>query len=163
MSFPLHCWRYQFRVDIAGADRHNLPDCLEGEELALFDFVDREQAYEQIRSGLWVVEGSFMAPYQAFAHDLGVISAYVFQIVKGVEVAERFVSEAVSDDARAWKVVARQGEWVKFPLVVGELDDGRFQVDMDADDLDVIRAQWSGYPLWFQDGMRRKHPLLRVL
>lgn len=162
-TFPVNAWRYHMRVPILGLERQNLPDCLEHEELAMWQFVDREEAYAQIRAGEWSLDAAFMEPYQAFASDLAVISLYLFKIIRGIEVAERFVSRTHSDDARAWKVVARQGEWVKLPLDVSRDAEGRFHVDPDAEDLEVIRARWSTYPRWFQDGMRRKHPVLRVL
>lgn len=151
------------QLPLVGMERQNLPECLVHEELALWEFVEREDAYAQMRAGEWNIEASFMAPYAGFAGDLAVISLYLFKIVSGVEIAERFVSETRSDDARAWKVVARQGDWVKLPLIVTEDDLGAFHVDQDADDLEVVRARWSTYPLWFQDGMRRKHPVLRSL
>lgn len=163
MTFPLNCWRYHARIDIEGSDRRNLADCLEAESLGLWAFTDKEQAYAAIRDGRWLIEGSFSSPYPTFAQDLAVVSVYLFQIVRGVELVERFISESESDDVRAWKVVARQGEWVKVPLVVGRADDDRFHVDLDADDLEVIQSRWSDYPLWFHDGMRRKYPVLRDL
>ena len=164
MTFPLNCWRYHARIEIDGSDRRNLPDCLESETLSLWEFTEKDDAYTQIRDGQWLIEGAFSSPYQAFAQDLAVVSVYLFQIVRGVEIVERYVSETQSDDVRAWKVVARQGEWVKVPLLVRE-DAGaqKFHVDLDADDLDVIRSRWTDYPLWFHDGMRRKYPVLRDL
>ncbi|MDJ0975836.1 MAG: hypothetical protein QNJ98_15355 [Planctomycetota bacterium] len=162
-SFPVNAWRYHMRIPIRGLERQNLPDCLEHEELAMWQFISREDAYAQIQAGEWQMEASFMEPYQAFAKDLAVISLYLFKIIRGIEVAERFVSETVSDDARAWKVIARQGEWVKVPLIVTQDEGRRFHVDPDQEDLEVIRARWATYPLWFQDGMRRKHPTLRAL
>ena len=162
-TYPLNAWRYFLRVDVNGADRQNLPDCLEAEDLALFGFLPREEVYEQIRSGALVLAASGHVPFQSFASDLAVLSMYLFQVIKGVEVAERHVAEDEVDDVRAWKIVARQGEWVKIPLCVSCDDDGRFHVDEEADDLEIIRARWASYPLWFQDGMRRKHPSLRAL
>ena len=162
-TFPLHAWRYHMHVPILGLERQNLPDCLEHEELRMWEVMDREEAFAQIRAGEWRFEASFMEPYQAFASDLAVISLYLFKIIRGIEVAERFVSETEVDDARAWKIVARQGDWVKVPLDVTRDAEGRFQVDPDLEDLEVVRARWADYPLWFQDGMRRKHPVLRAL
>ena len=164
-DFPKHAWRYHLRLRIEGTDRNNLPDCLEDEELALFHYLSREEVYSQVRDGELVFAQSLDGPLPMFAQDLAVLSVYLFQIVKGVEVAERWVGPTEIDDVRAWKVIARQGEWVKVPLRVAERPDepGAFDVDPDAEDLDVMGAQWETYPQWFQDGMRRKHPTLRRL
>ncbi len=150
-------------IPVRGRERQNLPDGLEQEELHMWQVMEREEAFAQMRAGDWRFEASFTEPYQAFASDLAVISLYLYKIVRGIEVAERFVSETTVDDARAWKIVARQGDWVKVPLDVTRDEDGRFQVDPDVEDLVVVRARWTDYPLWFQDGMRRKHPALRAL
>lgn len=162
-TFPLTVWHYRLHLEIEGADRYNLPDALEGEDLLLFESVPRETAYEQIREGFLSYDVSFREPRPAFVEDLTILSMYLFQIVRGLEVAQRYVSKDVSDDARAWKVVARRGEWVKLPLVIARPHAGLVRVDEEADDLTVIRARWEDYPRWFQDGMRRKHPSLRSL
>lgn len=164
-EFPQHAWRYLLRLRIEGTDRNNLPDCLEEEELALFHYMARDEVYRQIRNGELTFSQSLTAPLPAFAEDCAVLSVYLFQIVKGVEVAERWPDAEHIDDVRAWKVIARQGEWVKVPLRVEARDDEDepFRVDPDAEDLDVMGAQWETYPRWFQDGMRRKHPTLRRL
>jgi hypothetical protein len=162
-AFPLTAWRYHLRLEVTGSDVRNLPDALEEEDLALFRFLPREKALEQIREGLLEFRADLDAPLQAFPEDLAILSLYLFQVVKGIEVAQRYVSPSESDDARAWKVLARRGEWVKVPLRVGRDDEGGYHVDEDADDLEVISARWATYPLWFQDGMRRKHPTLRAL
>lgn len=164
-DFPKHAWRYHLRLRIEGTDRNNLPDCLEDEDLALFHYMPRDEVYRQIRDGELVFMQSLDGPLPAFSEDLAILSVYLFQIVKGVEVAERWTGPTTIDDVRAWKVIARQGEWVKVPLRVGERADqpGVFDVNPDAEDLDVMGAQWETYPRWFQDGMRRKHPTLRRL
>lgn len=162
-TWPQMVWRYAFRLDLEGRERQDLPDALEAESLALWDLVDREEAFARMRDGVLVFEARAPEPLPSFPQDLATLSVYLFRIVKGFEVAERFTGEGVSDDARAWKVVARQGEWVKLPLVVRGDERGRFHVDEDADDLEVLAARWRTYPLWFQDGMRRKHPSLRAL
>ena len=162
-GFPLTVWRYRLDLAVEGSDRANLVDALEGEDLGLFDAMPREEAYGALRSGrlLWTAQGE--APRPSFPADLAAISAYLFQPVRGLEVAERHVSETASDDVRAWKVVALRGEWVKVPLVVAATPDGVFAVDLDREDLEVVRARWGAYPRWFLDAMRRKHPVLRDL
>lgn len=164
-EFPRHAWRYHLRLRIEGSDRNNLPDCLEDEQLALFHYMSRKDVYNQIREGELHFAQSLTGPLPAFAEDLAVLSVYLFQIVKGLEVAERWASPDRIDDVRAWKVIARQGQWVKVPLRVRARaqEPGIFDVDPDAEDLDVMSAQWETYPRWFQDGMRRKHPTLRRL
>lgn len=161
--WPQVVWRYVLRLELEGSERQDLPDALEEEQLGLFDLVDREEAFRRMREGLMVFEAESPEPLPSFPQDLATLSVYLFKIVKGFEVAERFVAEDRSDDARAWKVVARQGEWVKLPLKVAADAQGKFHVDEDADDLEVLAARWPTYPLWFQDGMRRKHPSLRAL
>ncbi len=162
-GFPVTAWRYHLDLPVEGSDRRNLVDALEAEELGLFADLPREEASKRILAGRLLYDGSREEPAQGFPQDLAVLSLYLFAIVKGIEVAERYAAEDVTDDVRAWKVLARRGEWVKVPLVVARDAEGRFVVDADAEDLEVIRARWRGYPLWFQDGMRRKHPSLRVL
>lgn len=162
-GWPRMVWRYALRLELEGRERQDLPDALEAEELALFDLVDRAQAFERMREGLMLFEAALPDPLPTFPQDLATISVYLFRIVKGFEVAERFVASERSDDARAWKVVARQGEWVKLPLHVRPDGHGRFHVDEDADDVEVLAARWATYPRWFKDGMRRKHPSLRAL
>ena len=162
-EFPKTVWRYDLRLEVDGSDRHNLPDALEEEDIGLFRLVDRGEAFARIREGRMVFEAAQDEPLVSFAHDLAIFSVYLFQVIKGFEVAERYVAPDRSDDARAWKVVARRGEWVKFPLLVAADAQGHFHVDEDADDLEVLAARWPTYPLWFQDGMRRKHPSLRAL
>ena len=162
-SWPQTVWRYALRLELEGRERQDLPDALEEEELALFTMVDREEAYRRMREGLLVFEARLPEPFPSFAQDLATLSVFLFRIVKGFEIAERFAAEDVTDDVRAWKVVARQGEWVRLPLVVRADAAGRFHVDEDADDLEVLAARWATDPLWFQDGMRRKHPSLRAL
>lgn len=161
--YPENRWRYYAHIQIGGTDRYNLPDCLEAEELACFAFLPRSELYEQIREGTIELSASATEPFVPFASDLAVFSVYLFQIIRGIEVLERHIGPDEMDDVRAWKIVARQGEWVKFPLRVTRDAEGRFHVDEDAHDLDVIRARWQDYPRWFHDGMRRQHPLLRDL
>jgi hypothetical protein len=87
----------------------------------------------------------------------------LFQPVTGLEVAERYSDEETTDDVRAWKIVARRGEWVKVPLLVPPPEEGRFVIDADREDTEVLAAQWQSYPRWFQDAMRFKYPRLRDL
>jgi hypothetical protein len=162
-EFPLTAWRYHLELEVEGLDRQNLVDALEVEELGLFQDLPREDAYKEILAGRLQYAAARTDPAPGFPRDLSVLSLYLFQVVKGLEVAERYAAENVTDDVRAWKIVARRGEWVKLPLVVEKDDQGRFVVDADREDLEVMRARWGHYPLWFQDGMRRKHPSLRVL
>jgi len=162
-DFPLTVWRYHLDLAVEGADRQNLPDALEAEDLDLFREVARPDAYAAIRAGRLRYDGAREEPAPGFARDLSILSLYLFQVVRGLEVAERYAKEDVTDDVRAWKVLARHGEWVKVPLVVEQDAEGRFVVDPDQEDLDVIRARWTSYPTWFHDGMRRKHPTLRAL
>lgn len=161
--FPVTVWRYDLRVELEGTDRDSLQECLEHEELALFACVPRDEVYEQFREGRFVFTHSFTGPFAAFPSDLATLSAYLFQPVIGIEVAERYSEPEVTDDVRAWKIVAQRGEWVKVPLVVHAVGDGTFRVDQDADDQEVLAAHWAEYPRWFQDGMRFKYPRLRDL
>ena len=162
-SYPLTVWRYDLRVELTGTDRDTLVECLEGERLALFHYVPRETVYEELRGGLFVFAPSFHEPFPAFPNDLAAISAYIFQTVVGVEVAERYTDESTTDDVRAWKIAAQRGEWVKVPLLIPPPDDGRFIVDPELEDTEVLAAHWEEYPRWFQDGMRFKYPRLREL
>ena len=162
-GFPRTVWRYHLRLELTGTDRQSLPDCLESEALAIFGLMPREEVYRQLRDGLFVFQATFAEPLRAFPDDVAALSAYLFQVVRGVEVAERLVDPQTTDDARAWKITARRGEWVKVPLLVEESEPGRFDIDPDREDIDVIAAQWSTYPRWFQDGMRFKYPTLRRL
>jgi hypothetical protein len=161
--FPIALWRYEFSLEVAGTDRTNLPLCLEAEELALWAHLPREEAYARLRAGHLAWRGAFEEPYQAFPGDLATLSAYLFQIVSGIELWERHVSPTESDDARAWKVVARRGEWVKVPLLVGRREEGGFSVDPEKEDVEIVAARWRDYPRWFQDAMRFRHPPLRHL
>ena len=162
-TFPVTIWRYDLRVEPTGTDRRALPDCLEHEELALFEHVPRETVFEELRNGLFVFSSSFEEPFSAFPADIAAISAYLFQTVTGLEVAERHVDETTTDDVRAWKVVAQRGEWVKVPLLLPPPEDGTFVLDPDVEDTEVMVAHWNEYPRWFQDGMRFKYPKLRDL
>jgi hypothetical protein len=162
-EFPLTVWRYHVDLPVEGSDRRNLVDALEGEDLGLFEDLPRPEAYRSIGEGRLRYVAARSDPVPAFPRDLSVLSLFLFQVVKGLEVAERYASEGVTDDVRAWKVVARRGEWVKVPLLVATDEGGRFVVDPEREDLEVVRARWAGYPTWFHDGMRRKHPSLRDL
>lgn len=162
-QFPITAWRYHLELAVGGLDRQNLVDALEGEELELFADLSREDAYRQIAAGRLLFSGTRAEPAAGFAKDLSILSLFLFEVIRGLEVAERYVAENVTDDVRAWKVLARRGEWVKVPLVVRQDAEGRFVVDAEADDLEVVEARWAAYPLWFQDGMRRKHASLRRL
>ncbi len=163
-SFPFTAWRYDLRLELRGTDRENLPLCLDHEELGLFRAVPREQVYEELRNGLFVFADAFTEPLPGFEHDLAALSAYLFQPVVGLEVAERHVDETTTDDVRAWKVVAQRGEWVKVPLEVGPAgEEGRFVIDPEREDVSVLAARWANYPRWFQDAMRFKYPNLRDL
>jgi hypothetical protein len=162
-EFPMTAWRYHLDLRVEGTDRHNLVDALEAEDLNLFRDLPRADAYAAIRAGRLRYDATRAEPAPEFPNDLSVLSLYLFAIVRGVEVAERYVADNVTDDVRAWKVLARRGEWVKLPLVVAPDAEGQFEVDPDRDDLEVVRARWHTYPTWFHDGMRRKHPSLRAL
>jgi len=162
-SFPVTVWRYDLRLELAGTDRETMPQCLEHEQLAIFAYVARPQVYEELSKGLFVFAESFDEPFAAFPSDLATLSAYLFQPVAGLEVAERYTDEETTDDVRAWKVVAQRGEWVKVPLLVPPPEEGRFVVDADREDTEVLRAHWHDYPRWFQDAMRFKYPRLRDL
>jgi hypothetical protein len=162
-DYPITVWRYRLDLPVEGSDRQGLVDSLEAEDLSLFSDVPREQAYRAIQAGRLRYDAARDEPVPAFPGDLAVLSLFLFQVVRGLEIAERYAAENVTDDVRAWKVLARRGEWVKVPLRVASDPHGRFVVDEDAEDLEVVRARWPTYPLWFQDGMRRKHPALRAL
>jgi len=162
-EFPVTVWRYDLRVELRGTDRHTLPECLEHEELALFAHTARAEVYDRLREGRFVFTAAFPAPFASFPNDVATLSAYLFQPVVGIEVAERYVDEETTDDVRAWKVVGRRGEWVKVPLVVEATEGGRFLVDAEREDVEVLAARWTGYPRWFQDAMRLKYPRLREL
>ncbi|HEX5138166.1 MAG TPA: CPBP family intramembrane glutamic endopeptidase [Planctomycetota bacterium] len=162
-TFPVTVWRYDLHLEISGTDRENLPQCLEHEQLAIFAYVARPEVYEEIGKGLFVFTESFEAPLAAFPNDLATLSAYLFQPVTGIELAERYVDEETTDDVRAWKIVANRGEWVKVPLLVGPPEEDRFVVDADREDTEVLAAHWKEYPRWFQDAMRFKYPRLRDL
>jgi membrane protease YdiL (CAAX protease family) len=162
-TFPITVWRYDLRVEPTGTDRETLPQCLEHENLALFEFVPRETVCQELREGLFVFSNSFQEPFAAFASDIAAFSAYLFEPLIGLEVAERHVDEATTDDVRAWKIVAQRGEWVKVPLLVSPPRDGRFVLDPEDEDPEVLAAHWNEYPRWFQDKMRFKYPRLRDL
>jgi len=162
-AYPRTVWRYHLQIEVTGTDRQSLPDCLESENLALFGVDPREEVYEQLRGGSYTFRATFPEPLAPFPEDVAAFSVYLFQIVIGIEVAERFVDATKTDDVRAWKIAARRGEWVKVPLLVDETEPGRFDVDTDREDLEVVAARWSEYPRWFQDGMRFKYPKLREL
>jgi membrane protease YdiL (CAAX protease family) len=160
-GFPRTVWRYHLAVELEGTDRQNLPLCFESEELALFQVVAREEVYRQLRSGRFLFADEFDDPFVAFPDDVAAFSAYLFQIVTGIEISERRTDESTIDDVRAWKISSRRGEWVKVPLVVQHLEGSSFDVDPDREDLEVLAARWDSYPRWFQDGMRFKYPSLR--
>ncbi len=162
-EYPRTVWRYDFRLEFEGTDQTSLQECLEAEDLAMFETLPREEVYRQMGEGVFVFRYSFDEPMIRFPQDLATISAFVFQIVTGTEMAERHVAQDNIDDVRAWKVIARQGEWVKVPLVVVQRDDGAFEVDRDREDLEVIRARWGDYQGWFKDGMRFRYPELREI
>lgn len=162
-EFPITAWRYHLDLEVRGLDRGNLVDALEGEDLDLFADLPRSQAYAAIRDGRLRYETVRSEPAPEFPRDLSILSLFLFEVVRGIEVAERYCAEDVTDDVRAWKVLARRGEWVKVPLVIRHDPDARFVVDPDAEDLEVVRARWATYPRWFQDGMRRKYAALRAL
>jgi hypothetical protein len=152
-DFPITAWRYHLDVPVHGADRQNLPDALEAEELDLFQDLPREEAYAAIRDGRLRYDAVRADPAPAFPQDLAVLSMYLFDVLRGIEVAERYVAEDVTDDVRAWKVVARRGEWVKVPLVVGRTSEGRSSWTRTAGPRGRARAL-AGLPTWFHDGMR---------
>ena len=160
---PITAWRYRIDLTVAGSEREGLVDALEAEDLGLFEDLPREEVYRGIRAGRLRFDAARDDPAPRFADDLAVLSLFLFQIVVGLEIAERHVSEIASDDVRAWKVLARRGEWVRVPLVVVPDGEGHFHVDLAVEDLEVVRARWAAYPEWFRDGMRRKHPPLRAL
>jgi hypothetical protein len=162
-AFPITAWRYHLDLEVRGSDRVNLVDALEAEDLGFFADLPRSQAYAAIRDGRLRVDATRCEPATAFPRDLSILSLFLFDVVRGIEVAERYCAENTTDDVRAWKVLARRGEWVKVPLLVRRDDEGRFIVDPAAEDLEIVRARWNDYPLWFQDGMRRKVPALRAL
>ncbi|MEM7235561.1 MAG: CPBP family intramembrane glutamic endopeptidase, partial [Planctomycetota bacterium] len=162
-TFPITIWRYDLRVELTGTDRQTLPQCLEHENLSIFRYVARPAVYEELENGRFVFTQSFDAPLVPFPNDVATISSYLFEPVTGVEVAERFVDDTATDDVRAWKIVAQRGQWVKVPLVVEQTEPGKFLVDPDREDEDVLAAQWQTFPRWFQDGMRFRYPRLRDL
>ena len=162
-EFPVTAWRYHLDLVLHGFDRQNLVDALEAESLDLFEDLPREDAYAAILGGRLRYDTTRTDPAPAFPQDLSILSLFLFDLVKGLEVAERYVAEDVTDDVRAWKVLARRGEWVKVPVLVARSPDGAFVVYADREDLEVVRARWRTYPTWFHDGMRRKHPPLREL
>jgi len=163
-TFPRTVWRYDLRVELTGTDRETLAECLEHEELALFRYMPREDVYEQFRGGMLVFTATFAEPFGAFPRDIATISTYLSETVIGLEAAERFTDETTTDDVRAWKITAQRGEWVKVPLVVQPgPESGKFVVDPDKEDAEVLAAHWNDYPRWFQDGMRFKYPRLRDL
>jgi len=61
-GFPRTIWRYHLRVEITGTDRRTLPECLEAEDLALFQIVPREVVYRDLRAGLFVFSDEFQEP-----------------------------------------------------------------------------------------------------
>src|SRR5688572_13897677 len=156
-------WRYRIDLPVEGSDRGGLVDALEAEDLGIFRDLPRAEVYRAIGAGHLRYDAAHEEREGRFPGDLAILSLFLFQVVRGLEIAERYVSETSTDAVSAWKVLARRGEWVRVPLVVASLGGGEFSVDEDIENLDAVRAGWKTFPLWFQDGMRRKHPTLRVL
>ncbi|OGL59831.1 MAG: hypothetical protein A3J27_14405 [Candidatus Tectomicrobia bacterium RIFCSPLOWO2_12_FULL_69_37] len=153
--------RYYFDLVLAGTDRQNLADALEDEYLPLTAHVPIWELCERVREGRFHFEHESEKPIEGFERNFEAFSAYLHQVVKAFHAVE----EAAGEERRltgARKILAVRGEVLSVPLV---LPPSRLlqDLDPDADDLDHIERYWRGFPRWFQDGMRRKHPSLRRL
>lgn len=153
--------RYYFDLVLTGTDRHNLADALADEYVPLTGQVPIWELCERVREGRFHFEHESGEPIEEYDRNFEAFSAYLHQVVKAFHAVE--VIEAGGRRlARARKILAVRGEVVSVPLVLPpslRLED----LDPDAEDLEHIERNWAGYPRWFQDGMRRKHPSLRRL
>ncbi len=149
--------RYYFDLILTGLDKYNLADCIVDEYLPLTAQMPIWEIMEKIRKGHFHFEHESTEPLEEFPKNFEAFSAYLHQVIKGFHAVENGVQLL-----EAHKILALRGEVVTLPLRLPPtllLND----LDPDADDLDHIEARWPGYPRWFQDGMRRKHPYLRRL
>lgn len=153
--------RYFIDLTISGPERYHLADAIVDEFLPLTAQVPIWEVAEKIREGHFHYEHESETPLEDFADNFDALSAYIPQVVKAFH--------AIEDDTEgkrlimgAWKILALRGEVLTIPL---RLPPTRLlnDLDPDADDLDYIEAHWHRFPRWFQDGMRRKHPVLRRL
>ena len=160
-EFRLRRHRYYFDLILEGMDKFNLADCIVDEYLPLTAQMPIWDIAGKIREGHFHFEHESAEELEEFPKNLEAFSAYLHQVVKGFHAIE----EVGENDVRlveARKILALRGELVTLPLRLPPtllLND----LDPDAEDLDHIEAHWRGYPRWFQDGMRRKHPYLRRL
>ncbi|MBI3025561.1 MAG: hypothetical protein HYY66_07800 [Candidatus Tectomicrobia bacterium] len=153
--------RYYFDLLLSGTDRQNLADALEDEYLPLTAQVPIWEICGRVREGHLHFEHETEEPIEEFERNFEAFSTYLNQVVKAfhaveaVEAGERRLTEAR-------KILAVRGEVLSVPLA---LPPSRLlqDLDPDADDLGYIERCWAGFPRWFQDGMRRKHPSLRRL
>lgn len=153
--------RYHLDLSVRGADRYNLSDILADEFLPLTAQVPIWKVCEDIRKGHFRYEHESAEPVEEFERNLETLSTYLHQVVQGFHAIEN-VEEGRTRLVRARKILGLRGEVLSIPLLLPRsllLND----LDPDADDLGHIASHWGEYPLWFQDGMRRKYPQLRGL
>ncbi|MFP6889606.1 MAG: hypothetical protein VCF07_07615 [Nitrospinota bacterium] len=154
------CHRYHIDRKISGPERYHLAEALEDEYIPLTTQVPIWELAEKIRTGHFHFEHESDEPLEEFDRNFEALSAYLPQIVKGFHAQERIEETPRLIEAR--KILARRGEVVSIPL---RLPPSRLLNDLDpgAEDIGHIESVWAEYPLWFQDGMRRKFPYLRRL
>jgi hypothetical protein len=153
--------RYYFDLILTGTDRHNLADALADEYVPLTAQLPIWELCERVRGGHFHFEHESERPIEEYDRNFEAFSAYLHQVVKAFHAVE-IIEAGERRLVEARKVLAVRGEVLSVPLVLPTtllLQD----LDPDADDLDHIERHWAGYPRWFQDGMRRKHPSLRRL
>ncbi len=155
-------FHYHLAFEVSGTDRQNLPMILEDYRLDLEDHLDDGAVASQIRAGRVQIGLTLSEPLEGFESDIGLLSTYLHQVLRGLEVRELVSDPPDPRQVVATKVLGRLGETHRTPLLVGE-DEGRIVVDLDRDDLDELEFQWPGLPLWVQNGLRIKYPRLRRL
>ncbi|MEQ8764798.1 MAG: hypothetical protein RL885_12780 [Planctomycetota bacterium] len=154
---------YHLELEVSGTDRQNLAITLEDHRLDLEDHLgDETSLAEQVQAGHVRIGLTMKEPIAGFESDIALLSSFLHQVLRGLEVEESVTDPPDPTKVRAEKILGRLGETIRIPLRV-EVDEGRLIIDPDADDLGYLESRWHDLPLWVQNGMRIKYPRLRRL
>lgn len=155
-------YRYLLAQEIDGSDIENLIDSLEDEEFAIREVLGEAEMNARIRAGLLSFDHPSDVPLPWFGECLRVLSVYLSEYIRGLELAEgrNHADIRVEFEVRKW--IARTGELIAVPMVP-KIDFATGEVSPGEEDLRYLEAHWPELPRWAQDGYRLKFPELRRL
>jgi hypothetical protein len=153
-------YQYLLDVEIEPTDVGMLRDALEDEPFEIGERMGKDELARALNDGSLRFEAHSVDRLPHFERDVGMLSVYLSQYIRGREVYVRPTQGAPI--LRGWMIVGRLGETVRLELDL--LWDARAEtIDDRGPDVDDAATRWRELPEWARDALRLEHPRLRSL